>query len=58
MRNVNIQIQDKSGNWLTIHTLNSPNDIEIAKRLDEAVKFHPGKRVRATEQNGSIVDIR
>lgn len=58
MRRVDIQIQDKSGNWLTLHSLSTPNDIEISKRLDEAQKTHSGRRVRAVESNGSVVDIR
>ena len=57
MRNVNVQIQDKNGNWLTIHTLTNPTDVDIRVRMQEAAKFHPNRRVRAVEQNGSVVDI-
>lgn len=57
MRTVNIQIQDVNGNWLTIQSLFGPTENEVSIRMRETSKFHPNKRVRAVEQNGTVVDI-
>lgn len=58
MSNILIQIQDKSGNWLTIQSLSSANDIDINLRMNETARSFPDRRVRAVDQKTySIVNI-
>ena len=52
-----IQIQDITGNWITIsHTQNQAQNIKI--RLDEAIKRSPTGRARAITQSGSLIDLK
>lgn len=58
MEKLIIEIQDVSGNWLTIVRGVDPNPTNVKIRLDEAVKRSPTGRARARTERGSIVDIR
>jgi hypothetical protein len=53
---VNIQIQDRNGNWLTVtRALN--NDRVIKLTVDTAIKTYQ-RRARAVDDNGNILDLR
>jgi len=58
MEKLIIEIQDVSGNWLTIVRGVDPNPTNVKVRLDEAVKRSPTGRARARTERGSVVDIR
>lgn len=53
--NVELQIQDETGNWRTCHVTIYDYQI-IHAGMKQLAEQHPGRRVRAIE-NGTIVDI-
>jgi hypothetical protein len=56
MNQVQIQLQDTSGNWRTYHvTLN--NSQMILSEMKQLSSRHPNQRVRAVDMDGRIVDI-
>lgn len=55
IRNVELQIQDETGNWRTCHVTVFDYQI-IHSGMDQLARQFPGRRVRAVE-NGTIVDI-
>lgn len=57
METILIQIQDVNGNWLTTQTTNTNNDQYIRSLMQTAQKSYPGKRVRALDGSGKIIDL-
>jgi hypothetical protein len=57
MNVVNIQIQNPNGTWLTLYSMTGPSDSDVRLRMQEASRTHPNNRVRAVNNNGSVVDI-
>lgn len=56
MKYINIQIQDKNGNWMTVtKTIN--NDRVIKLTVDQMVATYH-RRARAVDDKGNILDIR
>ena len=56
MNEVDIQLQDTTGNWRTIvTTLNNSQMILI--RMKELKDRYPNKRVRAVDKNGHLIDM-
>ena len=56
MNEVDIQLQDTTGNWRTIATtLNNSQMILI--RMKELKDRYPDKRVRAVDKQGRLVDM-
>jgi len=56
MDQVNIQLQDTSGNWRTYHvTLN--NSQRIISEMKQLSSRFPKHRVRAVDMDGKLVDI-
>lgn len=53
---VEIQLQDDTGNWRTYHVTRNIPPMIIASERQLASQF-PGRRVRAVDNNGRIVDI-
>jgi hypothetical protein len=54
--NIEVQLQDDTGNWRTCQvTRNIPAMIIAAMR--QVASQYPGKRVRAVNSSGRIVDI-
>lgn len=53
---VDIQLQDQSGNWRTYHTTQN-NSQMILMRMKELKDRHPDLRVRAVTRDGKLVDI-
>jgi hypothetical protein len=54
--NVNLQLQDESGNWRTyVVTIN--NSHVIASNMRTLQDMHPGMKGRAVDSSGRIVDI-
>jgi len=58
MEKLIIEIQDVTGNWLTIMRGVDPNPTNVKVQLDSAVKRSPTGRARARTERGSVVDIR
>jgi hypothetical protein len=58
MTSILIQVQDLDGSWRTVNTTNDDNSQNVSARLDEASRGYPGKRVRAIDDSGSVIDIR
>lgn len=53
---IDIQTQDKSGNWRTCSsTQNNPQMIRA--RMDEVKRQFPDQRVRAIDENGRMIDM-
>ena len=56
MNDVEIQLQDESGNWRTyLITINNSQMIHL--RMKELKNQHPDRRVRALDSNGRLVDM-
>jgi hypothetical protein len=54
--NIEIQLQDDTGNWRTGHvTRNIPAMIVAA--MEQLASQYPGKRVRAVNSEGRLIDI-
>ena len=55
-RYVAIQYQDAMGNWITPVTV--PNQAPvILNGMNSVALLYPGKRVRAVDQDGRLIDI-
>lgn len=56
MEQVQIQLQDITGNWRTFHiTINDSQ--RIISEMKQLSDRHPNQRVRAVDMDGKIVDI-
>jgi hypothetical protein len=56
MNQVQIQLQDTTGNWRTFHvTLN--NSQMILSEMKQLSSRYPNQRVRAVDMDGKLVDI-
>jgi hypothetical protein len=56
MNQVQIQLQDMTGNWRTYHvTLN--NSQMILSEMKQLSSRFPNQRVRAVDMDGKLVDI-
>ena len=56
MDDVEIQLQDTTGNWRT-HMITSNNSQMILIRMKELKARHPDLRVRAVTRDGRLVDM-
>ena len=56
MNNIQIQLQDISGNWKTMSNVINNSQIIIAAMKSLKERF-PDKRVRAVDVNGRLVDL-
>jgi hypothetical protein len=54
---ITIQIQDVGGNWMDVQTTTTNHDRYIYSLMEQAQSNHPGKRVRAVDENKRIIDI-
>ena len=56
MNQVQIQLQDTTGNWRTFHvTMN--NSQMILSEMKQLASRYPNQRVRAVDMDGKLVDI-
>jgi phage terminase large subunit-like protein len=56
MDQVQIQLQDTTGNWRTFHvTMN--NSQMILSEMKQLASRYPNQRVRAVDMDGKLVDI-
>lgn len=53
---IEIQLQDQTGNWRTYHTTIN-NSQMITMRMKEIKDRHPDLRVRAITRDGRLVDL-
>ena len=53
---IEVQLQDETGNWRTFSVTQNIPPMIIAAEKQLASQF-PGKRVRAVDSNGRLVDI-
>lgn len=56
MNEVDIQLQDATGNWRTI-IITQNNSKMILIRMKELKSQYPDKRVRAVDKEGRLVDM-
>ena len=57
MGSVHIQWQDSSG-WATTVVLEAPvGDPELQRALRSAQNMYPGKRIRAVDDQGRLLDL-
>lgn len=54
--NIEIQLQDDTGNWRTCHVTKNIPAMIVAGMRQLASQF-PGKRIRAVTNEGRVVDI-
>jgi hypothetical protein len=52
-----IQIQDVGGNWMDVQTTMTNHDRYVYSLMEQAQRNYSGRRVRAVDQNGRIIDI-
>ena len=57
MFDTKIQFQDTRGAWFTVQTVRANENI-VKNALDVAEQTYRGKRVRAVDKAGNIVDLR
>ena len=55
-RDIAIQYQDALGNWITAVTVPNQSPLILSGMRSVAV-LYPGKRVRAVDQDGKLIDI-
>jgi hypothetical protein len=55
-RDVTIQYQDALGNWITSMTVPNEPPVILSGMRSVAVLF-PGKRVRAVDRDGKLIDV-
>lgn len=53
---IEIQLQDDSGNWRTFHVTQNVSAMIIAS-MRQLSSQYPGKRIRAVNTTGRVVDI-
>jgi hypothetical protein len=51
-----IEYQDQLGNWITVITLPNLPPVILSGMKSVAI-LYPGKRVRAVDQDGRLIDI-
>lgn len=56
MEDVEIQVQDNSGMWRTYQRTQNQSQ-RILSEMQRLKSQFPGQRVRAVNQNGTVVDI-
>lgn len=56
MDRIEIQLQDKTGNWRTFH-ITTNNSQRILQEMQSLQQRYPDHRIRAVDQNGKLVDI-
>ena len=54
--NAAIEYQDPLGNWITVMTVPNQPPLILSGMKSVAV-LYPGKRVRAVDQDGKLIDI-
>ena len=54
--NAVIEYQDQLGNWITAVTVPNQSALILSGMKSVAV-LYPGKRVRAVDQDGKLIDI-
>jgi hypothetical protein len=54
--NAAIEYQDPLGNWITVATVPSQPPL-ILNGMKSVAVLYPGKRVRAVDQDGKLIDI-
>lgn len=52
-----IQFQDISGNWLTVTVLQFAIMANVLREMQQVASSHPGRRVRAVDMNGRLIDM-
>jgi len=57
MTTIKIQVQDVNMNWFTIKVLQYINEQMTMSELKQTQAAFPGKRVKAVDQNGRLLDI-
>jgi|DEB0MinimDraft_10_1074344.scaffolds.fasta_scaffold17250_7 hypothetical protein len=57
MTTIKIQVQDVNMNWFTIKVLQYINEQMTMSELKQTQNAFPGKRVKAVDQNGRLLDI-
>lgn len=53
---IEVQLQDETGNWRTFNVTQNIPPLIIAAEQQLAAQY-PGRRVRAVDSNGRLVDI-
>jgi hypothetical protein len=54
---VEIQIQDTTGNWRTYHITNNTNSQVVLVEMKSLKSRNPDLRVRAVDRSGRLIDL-
>ena len=56
MNNASIQLQDKTGNWVSYSSVVNTSQMVVMAMRNLSSRY-PGYRVRAVDKNGRLIDI-
>lgn len=56
MDQVQIQLQDESGNWRT-YSITNNNDLLIISAMEALKSQYPSRRIRAIDKRGMLLNI-
>ena len=57
MNNVTLMIQDVGGNWMPVRIIENINDRYVLQQMKLTVASFPGKRVKAVDSKGNLIDL-
>ena len=57
MNSIYIEVQDFNRKWFTAKSIQAANDQVIRVEMEQTARTMGGRRVRAVDQNGRLIDL-
>jgi hypothetical protein len=57
MNSIIIEVQDFNNNWFMAKSIQAANDQVIRREMEQTAQNMRGRRVRAVDQNGRLIDL-
>ena len=57
MNSITIMVQDIGGNWMPIRIVENISDRYILQQMKVVKNSYPGKRVKAVDKKGNLLDL-
>ena len=57
MNNVTLMVQDIGGNWMSVRIIENLGDRYILQQMQLTKSSYPGKRVKAVDAKGNLIDL-
>lgn len=57
MNNVTLMVQDIGGNWMSVRIIENLGDRYILQQMQLTKSNYPGKRVKAVDAKGNLLDL-